>query len=172
MIGSVGREALNDAILAAYGVTDDALLASGRTALAADDADITLYGGVPETLYELRRRGFKLGVVTDSVSPTAEKLRWFRSRGLALAWDAFANSCEVGVRKPHLRIYQAALEQCGVSPAEALFVGHKASELDGARAVGMLTAAVYRDADAIAEYPLDAFTDLLSLSVLSGAGDV
>lgn len=165
MIGSVPREALYDAILAAYGVTDAAALANGRTVLAADDADITLFAGVPETLNELRRRGYKLGVVTDSVSPTAEKLRWFRSQGLHLTWDAFANSCEVGVRKPHPRIYHAALTQCGVAPSEALFVGHKASELEGARAVGMTTAAIFRDANAVAEYYLDTITDLLELPV-------
>lgn len=165
-LGAIPRDALFDAILAACGVAQDGLLPEGRAALAADAADVTLYDGVSSTLHALRERGFMLGVVTDSVSPAAEKLRWLRAAGLDIRWDAFADSCELGACKPDPRIYQAALDACGVAASESVFVGHKASELAGARALGMATVAVYYDADATADHYIRQLADLLALPFL------
>ena len=166
--GAIARDAYYDAILAGCGVADTALLPEGRAAMAADHADIILHDGVIPTLHALRERGFALGVITDSVAPAAEKLRWLRSRGLDIPWDAFADSCDLGVCKPDPRIYRAALDACGVTPDESVFVGHKTSELTGARAVGMTTVAVYYDPDAVADHYLRRFADLLALPILIG----
>lgn len=167
-IGAIPRDAYYDAILAALGVADTSLLAEGRAAMAADHASITLHDAVIPTLHALRQRGFLLGVVTDSVCVSAEKLRWLHSRGLDIPWDAFADSCEVGAAKPDPRIYRAALDACGVSPSESAFVGHKASELAGASALGMTTIAVYADPDAVAvaDHHIQQFADLLTLPAL------
>jgi putative hydrolase of the HAD superfamily len=100
------------------------------------------------------------------VATTTDKLRWFHNSGLTIAWDAVANSVEVGVRKPDPRIYLAALEQSGVGAADALFVGHKQSEIDGAHAVGMHTVAFNADSAVQAEYTVMRFVDLLDLPVL------
>ncbi|WIG59431.1 MAG: hypothetical protein OJF49_002178 [Ktedonobacterales bacterium] len=166
-IGQASEVELFDALLAAHGVTDARLLEEGRQAMADDQADITLYPGVIVTLGALRARGVRLGVITDSASSSADKLRWFRGQGLTLGWDAFANSCEVGARKPDARIYRAALTQADVVAGESVFVGHKASELVGARALGMATVAFRPDADAEAPMTLFDFVDLLALPFLA-----
>ena len=166
-IGQASEADLFNALLAAHGVTDGQMLEEGRRAMAADQADITLYPGVIVTLGALRARGVRLGVITDSASSSADKLRWFRGQGLTLGWDAFANSCEVGARKPDPRIYRAALTQAGVVAEESVFVGHKASELVGARALGMATVAFRPDADAEAPITLFDFVDLLALPFLA-----
>jgi HAD superfamily hydrolase (TIGR01509 family) len=164
--GVIEREALYEVILDACHVSDLALRREGVQALAADDAHITLYESVAETLPALKIRGFRLGIITNTVTPTAEKLRWFHECGLDIAWDAFANSREVGVCKPHPRIYGAALRQCAVAANEALFVGHSTSELAGAKAVGLVTVAVNADPDAEANYLISRFSDLLELPIL------
>ena len=46
-------------------------------------------------------------------------------------------SCKLGVRKPDDGIYRAALEELGGRPDSFLFVDDRASNCDGARAVGM-----------------------------------
>lgn len=167
--GAISCNAYYDAILAACGVADAALLAEGRAAMAADHADVTLHDGVIPTLHALRERGFALGVITDSVSPATEKLRWLHGRGLDIPWDAFADSCDLGVCKPDPRIYRAALDACAAAASASAFVGHKTSELVGARAVGMTTVAVYSDPDAVADYYIGQFAELLTLPFSGGS---
>ena len=76
------------------------------------------------------------------------------------------SSKEVGVRKPAPLMYQEALNQTGVKPDEALFVGHKTHELDGARAVGLRTVAFNYDRDAKADIYIENFNDLLTIPLL------
>jgi putative hydrolase of the HAD superfamily len=57
--------------------------------------------------------------------------------GFAGSFDAMIISAEVGVAKPDPRIYRLALEKLGVAPQEAVFVDDVATNVDGARAVGM-----------------------------------
>lgn len=166
--GAIEREALFLAVLEAcnVNVADPALSSAGCQALAADDAAITLFEGVAETLPALKARGLRLGVITDTTAPTPEKLRWLRDQGLNTAWDAFASSRDIGIRKPDPGIYQAALRQCGVAPDQAVFVGHSARELAGARGVGLGTVAFNADPGAEADYFISRFADLLELAIL------
>ena len=54
------------------------------------------------------------------------------------AVDVVVSSAWVGARKPHRRIYAHTLEQLGVAPQDALFVGDTwACDVDGPRAAGM-----------------------------------
>jgi HAD superfamily hydrolase (TIGR01509 family) len=169
-IGELSREAYFDAVLAAWGVIAPALQAEGHQVLAAARRDFVLYDGVVEMVQTLWTRGFKLGIVTDTVTPTAETLRCFAHQGLDIAWDAFANSTEVGARKPDPRIYQAALTQSGVAPAETVFVGHNQAELNGAHALGMTTVAVlHKKATVRGDFTLQRVTDLPTLPILQQA---
>jgi HAD superfamily hydrolase (TIGR01509 family) len=166
MIGQASEREVFLAYLDAYGVTDATRRKEGCRAQAADHGDIRLIEGVIPTLRALRARGLRLGVITDTVAVTAEKLAWLRAAGLDLAWDAFANSREVGARKPDARIYLTALEQAGVHADEAVFVGHSARELIGAKAVGMATVAFQPDPGAVADMTIAHFADLLTLPMI------
>jgi FMN phosphatase YigB (HAD superfamily) len=83
-IGELSREAYFDAVLAAWGVIAPALQAEGHQVLAAARRDFVLYDGVVEMVQTLWTRGFKLGIVTDTVTPTAETLRCFAHQGYRL----------------------------------------------------------------------------------------
>ena len=53
-------------------------------------------------------------------------------------FDSEVFSASVGLRKPDPRIYRLALDELGVEPGEAMFVGDGANdELGGAERVGM-----------------------------------
>jgi HAD superfamily hydrolase (TIGR01509 family) len=164
--GQASHEEWYDAVLAAWGLADPTLREEGHQALAADAADITLFDGVPETLQALHDRGFKLGIVSNTAYSTEETLEWFRSRGLTIAWDAFADSMEVGAVKPDPLIYQAALDQCGLTVADVVFVSHNNKDIGGALALGMTTVAFNHDEDVQADYYIDQFVDLLDLPFL------
>lgn len=132
--------------------------------------DISILPGVVETLATLKGCGFKLGVITNTRTPGPVKRRWLDERGVRVPWDCFASSFEVGVEKPHPRIYQIALEQCSVSPAESLLFGHNTGELAGARGVGMMTAAFACPDKDGADFHIQQFADLLAIPFLRIAG--
>jgi HAD superfamily hydrolase (TIGR01509 family) len=163
--GYTGRDALFDAILEAYGVTDPDLRQIGRHALADDAANISLYDGVVQTLRALQARGVKLGVITNSVTPSQEKLRWLETQGLELRWDVFVNSYEVGEHKPKPRIYEIALSQGGLPATETAFVAHDIAELATAHTVGMKTIAFQAPPDAQADTVISHFTELEAISL-------
>jgi putative hydrolase of the HAD superfamily len=125
---------------------------------------------VKETLLALKERGFLLSVVTDTYHPTTVKRGWLEREDIGHVWDAFVSSCEVGVRKPAPSIYRMALDELGIKPEQAAFVGHKASELQGAKAVGMTTVAFNYGEDVEADFYIERFNDLVTLPILSKRG--
>ena len=92
---------------------------------------------VRHTLAELRRRGLKLGVVTNG--PSAMQRRKLAVLGVEHAFDAILVSEEEGVRKPDAEIFRRALARCGAAAHEALFVGdHPVVDVEGAHGAGLL----------------------------------
>jgi putative hydrolase of the HAD superfamily len=101
--------------------------------------------GVVETLQELRRRGYLLGLITVC-SEEVEQL--FPDTELAGLFDAEVFSNAVRLAKPDPRIYLHCCELLGVEPHEAVFVGDGANdELEGARRVGMDAILIHRDGE-------------------------
>jgi putative hydrolase of the HAD superfamily len=91
--------------------------------------------GAIETLEELRRRGFKLGLISVCSSDVEEV--WDETE-LAPHVDDVVLSCAVGLSKPDPRIYELACDRLQVRAEECLFVGDGANdELAGAERVGM-----------------------------------
>jgi putative hydrolase of the HAD superfamily len=164
--GQITHDEYREAIVRMYGITQPELVARGKLALIDDDANVAFFEGVPETLCALKEQGYLLAIVTDTANSISAKLNWFERGGFGHVWDAITSSMDIGTRKPDPRIYQAALQQLGLTADQAVFVGHRASELAGASAVGMQTIAFNYDKDASADYFLDKFSDLLKVPVL------
>jgi putative hydrolase of the HAD superfamily len=96
--------------------------------------------GVVETITALRGRGLKIGLIT--VCSEDVPLLWEETQFHGL-FDAEVFSATCGLRKPDPRIYGLALDQLGVKPEEAVFVGDGANdELAGAERVGMTAVGV------------------------------
>ena len=123
---------------------------------ALDDADVERYIDathevwhryftVPdesrELLEELRRRGLRLAIVSNTATPGRLIRPLLAEQGLAERVDTIVLSSELGKRKPHPAIFEAALGELGVSPERALFVGDRRyQDILGAKRLGMRTA--------------------------------
>jgi len=165
--GQIDQDRYREAILRMYGVIQPEQIEQGKRILNEEDNNLKFFDGVQETLLALKDMGYLLGVVTDTAAPIHVKLSWFERGGIGHIWDTIISSAELGIQKPDPQIYQAALQQLGLHPAQAVFVGHDASELGGARAVGMKTVAFNYDKAANADYYIEHFAGLLDLSLLN-----
>ena len=88
---------------------------------------------------ELRARGLKVGVLSNTMWPRAEHDRILARDGVLDLLDATVYSSELPWAKPHPRAYEAALEAVGVSAADsAVYVGDRIFEdVYGAQAAGL-----------------------------------
>jgi|TARA_B110000305_G_scaffold36953_1_gene37191 HAD superfamily hydrolase (TIGR01509 family) len=162
--GKIGVTEFMEWLMEHYGVSDLQTIEDGVAMLKSQQNDVTFFDGVGSTLHELKRRGFKLGVVTNTFNPPSEKNIWFKTIGIDGIWDSYADSCELGVVKPDAAIYLAALEPLGVEPHNAIFVGHAQYEIDGAKALGMTTVRFNPDLDCLSsDYQVENFKDLLGI---------
>jgi putative hydrolase of the HAD superfamily len=101
------------------------------------DQTLVLPQDTAMTLQTLRAHGKRLGVITNG--GTARQSAKLAALGLGGAFDVVLISEAEGVRKPHLPIFQRALERCGVAANEAVFVGdHPEADIEGARQAGLL----------------------------------
>jgi HAD superfamily hydrolase (TIGR01549 family)/HAD superfamily hydrolase (TIGR01509 family) len=165
--GEINHDEYREAIVKMYGITQPEQVARGKQALIDDDNNVAFFEGVSETLRALDEAGYLLAIVTDTANSISAKLSWFERGGFGHVWDSIVSSLELGTRKPDPKIYQAALQQLGLTPDQAAFVGHKASELAGAHEVGMRTIAFNYDKDASADFYIENFSDLLKVQVLN-----
>lgn len=78
------------------------------------------YDDVTEVLTELRRRGLVVAVCSNWYWHLEEVIAEVGLTGLV---DVVVTSARAGARKPHPLIFHQTLEQCGLQPAEAMFVG-------------------------------------------------
>jgi len=161
--GEMTRDEYHEAILRTYGLKKAEDLHLGKKAINEDDNNIRVFNGVPRTLHVLKKMGFYLGIITDTSVPISTKLSWFEKAGFGNVWDSVVSSKEVGLKKPHPKIYQVALDQLGVKAREAVFVGHLPIELKGAALLGIHTVAFNKNADARADDEIKEFHDLLEL---------
>jgi putative hydrolase of the HAD superfamily len=109
-----------------------------RSLLDADPGP-TLIDGAGEAVQRLAQR-YRLGVISDSGLSIGNTLRQFLKRdGILDCFTCTTFSDEVGVSKPHTRIFQITLDRLGARPIEAVHVGDLThSDIAGAKAIGML----------------------------------
>jgi HAD superfamily hydrolase (TIGR01549 family) len=91
-----------------------------------------------ETLDELKRRGLKLAIVSNTFVPGAALDRQLEQTGLMPYFPVRVYSCQFGKRKPNPKIFAAALDRLGVAPEESMFIGDSYRiDVRGARRAGM-----------------------------------
>ena len=96
---------------------------------------LALYADVLPALDELKKRGMKLGLISNiekSMSGSLEEL------GLAPRLDVVVTSGDTDARKPMPEIFRYALSKAGVAPEEAVYVGDQYHvDVLGAQGAGM-----------------------------------
>lgn len=116
-----------------------------RSFLAAAE----LFPGVVTFIQDLRSAGIATAVVTDLTAQIQfRKLIYF---GLDGFFDFVVTSEEAGADKPALAPFRLAIEKLGLAPAETWLIGDEAgADIEGGRAVGMVTLQKRHDGVAVA----------------------
>lgn len=155
-----------------------------RTAIAAGDrgwaAARHLHAEAISLLDAVRRRGLKVGIVSNTPDPPDLWLDNLAADGVTEHVDAVVLSSQVGLRKPAPEIYRAVLDALGVEPSNALFVGDRVREdIQGPAALGMRTCLVtyfrvdegdHALADAVASSPAEVLEAVDRLMAAGAAG--
>ena len=146
-----------------------AMLDTYRTHQAGlHDQLLSPFPGAVETVEELARRGYALGIVTSKHRRAT--LAGMDLCGITRHFQVVVTPEDVRNAKPHPEPVLAAVERLGLAPEEALFVGDSPHDLAAGRAAGTRTAAALwgpfpREA-LLAEQPdalLERQADVLSL---------
>ncbi|MFN2446551.1 MAG: HAD family hydrolase [Vicinamibacterales bacterium] len=112
-----------------------------------------LYDDVEPVLEVLASRGVTIGVISNSHRSLDAFKDHFRLNRLI---SAAVSSYEHGYLKPHRSIFDAALQQAGVAPDEALMVGDSLkADVEGALAAGLRAVLIRRSGDHPAALPPD-----------------
>ena len=97
-----------------------------------------LYPEVIETLNELKKRDYHVGLITDSDN---DYLRaHLEGLGILDLFDSITTSEEAGFFKPHPKVFEIALRKAGAKGEEAVYTGdNPLKDCVGARRVGMIS---------------------------------
>ena len=125
------------------------------------------YPNVEATLYQLKKWGFSLGVVTDAHIENARS-RLMKTKLLDL-FDVLITADMTGTKKPSPEIFFYSLEKLQIAPHQALFIGDSLRrDIEPAQRIGMVTAhAAYGDRNikeersCQADYCLNDISDVL-----------
>ncbi|MBR6571177.1 MAG: HAD family hydrolase [Clostridia bacterium] len=101
---------------------------------------LRLYPGVKEALRSLRKKGYRLWLLSNAQQVfTAYELRCL---GMGDQLDGIYLSSDYRCRKPDVRFYRALLEERRLDPAKCLMIGNdRETDIAGAQAAGL--AALY-----------------------------
>ncbi len=141
--------------------------------VSGEEGGKVAYAGARELLDELRRRGFKLGIITNRAFGGERFRQDLQVAGLDIDWDSNVVSVEVGYLKPHPAIFEQALAELDVQGHETVMIGNSlAEDVAGAQLFGMATAwkRSFPDAEGIRpDFSFDSLSELLEWGPLAAA---
>ena len=184
-----------------WDTTDETRTLGKRTLESVIEEVLTVNNGYSEELFEriITKRKRMIRESFEHIHPEIIPLfKWFKEQNIKIGlitncffeerdiikdsvffeyFDVMCMSCELGIKKPDIRIFQKCMKDLGLEPAECLYVGDGGSlELETAKSVGMhpLQAAWYlkdgtrqpvkRKAEfSQAESPLDVIAEIKKL---------
>ena len=118
---------------------DQSLLTEVTPPLFAGEIDGLICGaGTLEAVTALANAGYALGCVTNTLADTETIRAMLRLHGFESLMRSVVVSADEGWRKPHPSLFQKAMRELAVGPAESLFVGDSPiHDVGGALAAGM-----------------------------------
>lgn len=102
--------------------------------------DRDLVPGTIDMLERVRDRGCSIGLISDVAwgLPSEYPLRDMKHFGLDKYFDDMIFSSDVGLRKPHPRVFKMALFNLGAEGGSSMYVGNSLQfDVRGAKSVGM-----------------------------------
>jgi putative hydrolase of the HAD superfamily len=124
---------------------------------------VELLPGARELLRTVKRLGLRSVIVSNTYWRTAGAyLRDFEDLGVAQDIDAIVSSADVGFRKPHPAVFEAAVAAAGVPAAECVMVGNsEPNDVVAPRALGIHAIRVAIQEPLPSSSQADAVTDSL-----------
>lgn len=108
---------------------------------------------VKETIIELHRRGYLLGIIANTITET-EIPDWMETDGVSKYFKAVILSSKVGFRKPDPQIYWLAAREIGVPPANCAYVGdNPVRDVEGTHAAGFGMMILFDEPATLAKEP-------------------
>lgn len=100
-----------------------------------------------QVLHELRARGLRTGLLSNTHWPREQHEQWLARDGLLDLIDERTYTSDLDFVKPHPDAFAALLDAVGVAAPDAVFVGDRLwDDIEGARRAGMRTIWVHNDA--------------------------
>ncbi|MDI6839796.1 MAG: HAD family hydrolase [bacterium] len=101
--------------------------------------DLTLRAKVDKILAILKQKGLKIGLISNTEHGAIERYLLKRFN-IGQYFDSLTFSCDVGVRKPRVEIFNEALKSLNLTPTESVHIGDW-PEIDilGAKRAGLGT---------------------------------
>ena len=107
---------------------------------------LVAFDGAADTLRELRRRGLRVGLVSNVPMPGVLYRKILERDGLAESIETFHFSYDDGHRKPSPAMIRHALTALDITPEAALMVGdRRESDIASGRAAGVTTVWLRRE---------------------------
>lgn len=108
---------------------------------------------VTQTVIELSRRGYLLGIIANTITET-EIPDFLETEGLTGYFKTVVLSSKLGIRKPNPEIYWEAARRIGVEPARCIYVGdNPVRDVEGTRAAGYGMMILILEPDTLAKEP-------------------
>ena len=108
---------------------------------------------VKETIIELHRRGYILGIIANTITET-EIPDWLEEDNLSQYFKTVVLSSKVVLRKPDPEIYWLAARQLGVEPGKCAYVGdNPVRDVEGTRAAGYGMMILFNEPATLAKEP-------------------
>ena len=169
-----------DAVYQRFGcdVTDEMLVEGMDIFYGVLEEDRRLVQGTIEMLEMVKARGYAIGLVSDVAwgLPSEYPQRDMEHFRLIEYFDDMVFSTDVGLRKPHPKMFKIALSNLGADAAGSFFVGNSLQcDVKGALGVGMTAvlkkSEYYQPDDSIVpDARVDQWSDLTA--ILEGKGDL
>ncbi|HLA82159.1 MAG TPA: HAD-IA family hydrolase [Thermoleophilia bacterium] len=154
-IANVGRPLKEQMIMLSPEHADELVATYREFNHREHDRMLTLYDGILSLLHTLQVRGVKLGLVTSKSRYTTQMA--FDLTGIESYFDAAVCADESPRNKPSPDPIMLCLEQLGVSPGNAAYVGDSPADIQAAKAAGVdsiaVTWGVFPEEALVAEKP-------------------
>lgn len=106
-----------------------------------------------ETIIELHRRGYLLGIIANTITET-EIPDWMEEDNVKQYFKTVILSSKVGIRKPNPEIYWMAAREIGVEPEKCAYLGdNPVRDVEGTRAAGYGMMILFNEPATLAKEP-------------------
>ncbi len=121
-------------------------------------------GNVNFVLSKLKKKGYKMAILSNSVTSRKEKIKFLRLSGInTRLFDAIFTSHDIGYTKPHKLSYITVLNYFNLTPNDVIFISDDKKEIKGACELGMKTVYIGEHNISQATYCIKSLKELLSI---------